>query len=214
MAQVSRQIGWSQESNLLYQILNQLNKLTSVLFGLKEAATPNYKVFTALLSQSGTSDVQVIDGGTLIVGYTYKIISIQGDDDFTNVGAPFNSDGVYFIATGTTPAQWGNASYIEYDNGAPVVTVLENTIGNIWFTYNAVGIYDVNSNNLFTSNKTAPFISGLDGAVGSGGGSPLGSSTSINTVTGNVLNFVTADSTGLYSDSLIDGYPIEIRVYN
>jgi hypothetical protein len=47
MAQISRQIGWSQESNLLYQILNQLNKLTSVLFGLK----PKYKVYTALLSQ-------------------------------------------------------------------------------------------------------------------------------------------------------------------
>jgi len=49
MAQISRQIGWSQESNLLYQILNQLNKLTSVLFGLK----PTYKVYTALLSQAG-----------------------------------------------------------------------------------------------------------------------------------------------------------------
>ena len=37
----------------MWQILKQLNKLTSVLFGLKEAATPNYKVYTALLTQAG-----------------------------------------------------------------------------------------------------------------------------------------------------------------
>jgi hypothetical protein len=47
---VSRQIGWSQESNLLYQILKQLNKLTSIMFDLK----PKYKVYTALLTQTGT----------------------------------------------------------------------------------------------------------------------------------------------------------------
>jgi len=54
MAIQNRQIGWSQESNLLWQILKQINKLTSVIFGLKEAATPKYKVYTALLSQTGT----------------------------------------------------------------------------------------------------------------------------------------------------------------
>lgn len=37
---------------------------------------------------------------------------------------------------------------------APVATVLENTIGNIWFTYNDVANYYVNSNGLFISNKT------------------------------------------------------------
>ena len=56
MAIPSRQIGWGTESNLLWQILKQLNKLTSVLFGLKEAATPNYKVYAALLTQSGASN--------------------------------------------------------------------------------------------------------------------------------------------------------------
>lgn len=47
---ISRQIGWSNESNLLYQILKQLTKLTSIIFGLK----PKYKVYTALLTQTGT----------------------------------------------------------------------------------------------------------------------------------------------------------------
>lgn len=46
---VSRQIGWSNESNLLYQILNQLSYLGSIIFNLK----PKYKVYSALLTQSG-----------------------------------------------------------------------------------------------------------------------------------------------------------------
>ena len=48
MAIQNRQIGWSQESNLLWQILKQINKLTSVIFGLKEAAILIVKVFGKL----------------------------------------------------------------------------------------------------------------------------------------------------------------------
>jgi hypothetical protein len=57
MASVSRQIGWSQESNLLYQILKQLTRLTSVIFKLN----PKYKVYTALLSQEGGAAPQAIE---------------------------------------------------------------------------------------------------------------------------------------------------------
>jgi hypothetical protein len=89
MASVSRQIGWSQESNLLYQILNQLTRLTSIIFGLK----PKYKVYTALLTQVGEL--------------------------------------------------------------APEAIVLENTIGNISFAYESVGVYAVNSSNLFIEDKTS-----------------------------------------------------------
>lgn len=49
---ISRQIGWGTESNLLYQILKQITRLTSIMFSLK----PNYKVFTALVSQDGGND--------------------------------------------------------------------------------------------------------------------------------------------------------------
>lgn len=56
MAIPSRQIGWGTESNLLWQILKQLTRLTSTLFSLKEAATPKYKVYTALVTQSGGDD--------------------------------------------------------------------------------------------------------------------------------------------------------------
>ena len=48
--------------------------------------------------------------GTLVVGTTYLIDDIQGttfsNDDFSNVG--FVSEGVPFVATGTTPNVWNN----------------------------------------------------------------------------------------------------------
>ena len=112
-----------------------------------------YKVFTALLKQSGGNDPQYQQSGLLTVGVTYYIDDNASYPDFTNVGAPNNNIGTYFIATGTTPNSWAEAS-LAYNTGAPVATVLENTIGNIWFIYNGVGAYAINSNSLFTSNKT------------------------------------------------------------
>jgi hypothetical protein len=46
MSIISKQIGWSQESNLLYEILKQLNKLTGLF-------KPKYKVYTATITQTG-----------------------------------------------------------------------------------------------------------------------------------------------------------------
>ncbi len=114
-----------------------------------------YKVFTALLRQSGGDNLDSKTDGLLTIGVTYLITNNEEDDgwDFTNVGAPSNDVGTYFIATGTTPANWYNG-YLEYNTGAPVVTVLENTIGNIWFTYSSEGFYSVNSDGLFILNKS------------------------------------------------------------
>jgi hypothetical protein len=162
MAIPSRQIGWGTESNLLWQILKQLTRLTSTLFSLKEAATPKYKVYTALLTQSGGDDPNGNNGGTsvgnypeLVIGRTYYIAdNFQLECDFTNVGAPNNNVGTYFVATGTTPASWGTYGFLQYNTGAPVVTVLENTIGNIWFSYYATGLYFIYSDSLFISDKT------------------------------------------------------------
>jgi hypothetical protein len=52
---ISKQIGWGTESNILYEILKELKRLKSTIFGLK----PKYKVYTALLSQSGTNNPTV-----------------------------------------------------------------------------------------------------------------------------------------------------------
>ncbi|MFY7938048.1 MAG: hypothetical protein ACOVOQ_11770 [Flavobacterium sp.] len=118
-----------------------------------------YKVFTALLTQNGGNEALTTLSGQLTVGVTYKLGTIQGNDDFTNVGAPANEFGISFVATGTTPANWESETELEYNTGAPVATVLENTIGNIWFTYYGIGSYRCESDNLFTIDKTTVFIS-------------------------------------------------------
>jgi hypothetical protein len=157
MGIISRQIGWSQESNLLWQILKQLNKLTSIMFGLK----PKYKVFTALLTQSGGEDYELAIDVPLVTGITYQIIdNDDGTADFTNVGAPNNTPETFFVATGTTPNSWGNnlLGQLRYNSGAPVAIVLENTIGNIWFTYTDIGYYQLSSESLFTRLKSTSIM--------------------------------------------------------
>jgi hypothetical protein len=128
------------------------------------AYTPKYKVYTALLTQSGNrGDVVGIDSGELEIGVTYYI-NQNSNGDFTNVGAPNNTNGTYFVATGTTPNDWGigivGGDKLTYVPDAPVATVLDNTIGNIWWIYNANRQFSVKSNNLFTDDKTILFIQG------------------------------------------------------
>jgi hypothetical protein len=72
---VSRQIGWSQESNLLYQILKQITKLTSIMFSLK----PVYKVYSALLKQEIDGTVSVIAEFSNTVGTVDTTGSTLGD---------------------------------------------------------------------------------------------------------------------------------------
>lgn len=51
--------------------------------------------------------------GTLVVGKRYRLRDWITGDDFTNVGAASNTDGVEFVATGTTPTTWTNSSVVE-----------------------------------------------------------------------------------------------------
>jgi hypothetical protein len=168
-----------------------------------------YKVYTALLTQSGGDSISQIINEPLVIGVTYKILEDAGPSgwDFTNVGAPNNNIGTYFVATGTTPNSWANAE-LESNTGAPVVTVLENTIGNIWFTYDGIGAYNLNSNGLFTAEKT--FI-----------GTPtIFPSLDINGVGYSIYYFGVNSLTVLSIDSEVSSNgvlvnaPIEIRVYN
>ena len=215
MASVSRQIGWSNESNLLYQILKQITRLTSVVFGLK----PKYKVFTALLTQTGPSDPQTLSSGSVTKGVTYRIDG-GSNGDFSNVGAPSNDDSTYFIAINNeTPNSYGTCALL-YDLGAPVATVLENTIGNIWFTYNAIGEYHINSLDLFTDNKkfinganfNTPTFNHLLNGDGTGFTSQRGYFfTSDNSTT---IRLITIEAE-TFSDNIISNPTcIEIRVYN
>ena len=179
------------------QLVDQINK-----------SVP-YKVYTALLTQSGGDDPLSIIDTNLQIGVTYTIDGIGFNTDFTNVGAPNNLDGTSFIATGTTPNNW-DGCYLLYNTGAPVATVLENTIGNIWFTYGAVGYYIASSSpeSLFPVGKTVCFL----GSVGDDASAP--SYGFLRLVGTDQCRILTQDSTSVDSNGVLNKTPIEIRVYN
>tara|TARA_R110000868_G_scaffold117471_1_gene311961 strand:- start:244 stop:924 length:681 start_codon:yes stop_codon:yes gene_type:complete len=171
--------------------------------------TPTYKVYTALLTQSGGDAPKGINGDEavpLTIGVTYEIVDNTGLD-VTNVGSPNNNIGTKFVATGTTPNSWGNIdgwAILGYNTGAPVVTVLENTIGNIWFTYDVTGLYYANSFGLFNLDMTCVF---------------MGTNTD-NLISGyrannNLVEITTYSvSSAVFDDNKLLNTPIEIRVYN
>lgn len=203
-------------SSVSFQVASETQWLAieSVVAGLTPTAP--YKVFTALLTQNGGDNPQFASSvtGTLIIGVTYLINDNLGGD-FTNVGAPNNNNGTYFVATGTTPNAWGGGgSTLIFNTGAPVATVLENTIGNIWFTYVNAGFYEIKSDGLFIIDKTwgiGDFVYDSPNGiyqpvfvnVSNAQGAELPNTILVRTVGG--------DFNG---DSLLNNTPIEIRVYN
>jgi hypothetical protein len=171
---------------------------------------PKYKVFTALLTQSGVDDFQSGVEFSLVIGRTYTFDNSLTGDNFSNVGGPNITeantyDGYSFVATGTTPISWIGGSTLTWNTGAPVATVLENTVGNIFFGYFALGLYTINSDNLFTNNKFALFM----------GNMVLEPDVNISCTYGNsstvYMNVVQASNS---VDGELSNTPIEIRVYN
>lgn len=203
--QVSRQIGWSNESNLLYQILKQLNKLTSVLFNLK----PKYKVFTATLTQSGGTNPSTTQGDEyLFKGVSYSIENLEPGDNLIPYGAPNNDVGTYFICNQDVPV-WGSPlSTVSWNSGTPIVNVLENTIGNdIHLEYNDVGRYSFYINNNLPELPLKVFVSvtpNNDNEV---------NIINISIANGRVV-FSVYDNTFSSQDDLLINVPIEIRLYN
>ncbi len=77
-----------------------------------------YNVSFTLFKNAGTADLLLnrqtvaATSGTLTVGIAYRLTDWITNDDFTNVGAASNADGIEFIATGTTPTTWTNSSIV------------------------------------------------------------------------------------------------------
>jgi hypothetical protein len=171
------------------------------------APVPAYKVYTALLTQSGgDNEIEVTFGMTLEIGVTYYILSNGGDFDLTIFGAPNSQVGTYFVCTteGTCP----DGVFFTYNTGAPVVTVLENTIGDIWLSYQTDGIYYVNSNGLFIENKTFFLLQNTSDNT------PNIVSVIMFKGNNNILTIRTLQSGSGYENNWLNNTPIEIRVYN
>ena len=94
----------------------------------------NYKVYSAVLNHTDELDGSNMGnfGEGFIIGEYYFIDTYETGDDFSNVAevidGNINESGCYFRATGKTPTDWTNGSYL-YSDGTFVVNELENTLG-------------------------------------------------------------------------------------
>jgi hypothetical protein len=113
------------------------------------------------------------------------------------------------------PNSWGDEGLLLTNRAIPVVVVLENTIGNVWFEYRGIGTYRINSNSLFTTDKTtcatAAFYNQIEDAFISLFPDIDADSTRV--------KFFTAKNTGEAAPELADAVVLqptlfEIRVYN
>lgn len=139
-------------------LTTRVKRLCCAVDKINESGAGSYKVYTALISQGESNNEVNVNSGDLTIGVTYWITTNSDNAaDWTNVGAPNNDVNTYFVATGTTPNSWGIDGNLKYNEAGPVATVLQNTIGNIWFTYIGTGVYSIGSDGLFTLNKTAVF---------------------------------------------------------
>jgi hypothetical protein len=168
---------------------------------------PPYKVYTALLTQSGDSNILdlPLDLPQIEVGKTYLIVSTGVGEDWTLYGAINNNPGTRFVATGVADVI---TSSLQLNTGAPVVKVLENTIGNIWFKINGYGDYNVNSSALFTASKLVVFFGPSNNDESTNSAITMEYSATTNSV----IPFRTFRDGSLVNDQLINT-PIEIRVY-
>ena len=182
------------------------NTLNAAVWELYSSPAPKYKVYTALLTQSGADNPGILSNSDLTIGVTYQIkTGSSGSFDFTNVGAPNNDIGTYFVATGTTPNDWASAS-LNYDTGAPTAIVLENTIGNIYFEYVDSGLYVCKSPSLFTVNKTT-----IDMDAYCQNGNPV---TSLIYKDLSTSRFTIGTYKDAYGNDYLSNNRLEIRVYN
>lgn len=183
-----------------------------------------YKVFTAVVSQAGdnTSPNNLLSG-PVQAGVTYKLSGVSVASDFSNVGGPGAGEAIddtYFIAINNeTPLNYGGGTLV-YDVATPVVTILENTIGNIYCAYYSGGSYALlGSSNLFTDGKTFINNAQLTGypvfnKFIETDGSFIDRGYFLSKVTQNEISLKAVKNNGALGDDLLTDMCIEIRVYN
>ena len=71
-----------------------------------------------------------LTSGLLVIGKVYQILKFVSGDDFTNVGAPANSSGSVFTATGTIPAIWTHVSRLAEIRLADLKTLAADTFAS------------------------------------------------------------------------------------
>jgi len=108
----------------------------------------------------------------------------------------------------TRPYKVYTALLTQSSTNAPTVEVLENTIGNIVWSYSTTGEYLATLTGAFVSGKTAIFIQ--DGAKTAGGNYYVTASI----VSANVVSVFSSYSDFTGANNAITNRSIEIRVYD
>ncbi len=125
-------IGWAQELAAVEEARLTLNTLGRVYYNMAIAeiyniigyidvealmqrqlltiGSPTGKYFGLSLLTAGAAEQT---SGTLTVGNRYRINDWITADNFLNVGAPSNADGIEFTAIGTTPTTWTASSKLQ-----------------------------------------------------------------------------------------------------
>ena len=126
---------WSSSVNSSFVLVGARSSTTiftgriyrSVVFNRALSASDVTELITLGVNpadQWGTQTGQT--SGTLVASKRYRITTYVSADSFTNVGAASNATGVEFVATGTTPTTWTNASTLNRIGG---LVDLDFTVG-------------------------------------------------------------------------------------
>lgn len=106
MARISKQIGWSQESNLLYEILRKLGELAGIASKVKP-----YKVYSALITDNG-DDTMTITELENTIGEIVWTAQATGEYRADLVGA-FPLDKTWATITNNTNSTSGYGAFVE-----------------------------------------------------------------------------------------------------
>ena len=124
-----------------------------------------------------------------------------------------NTDPLNPILNDPRPYKVYTALLTQSGTNAPVATVLENTLGDIVWSYNSIGIYHATSIGSFTENKTIlpnTYTASTDGSIVS--------TFDFFKLDENMVSIRTRDIVGNNQDNLINfndnDFLFEIRVYN
>lgn len=99
---------YAKEKTYLIRLYNKVLSAVEIASIYNNGRPDLYKLPYSDTAANQTS----LTSGTLTIGKRYRLKDFIAGDDFTNVGAASNADGVEFIATGITPTTWTNSSEV------------------------------------------------------------------------------------------------------
>lgn len=208
MTSESQLIIYNPDVNLTERKSALNNNIQEVVTVGELVGTTPYKVYTALLTQNGANSFITIDGSSAFsIGITYEIMANPNDEDLTTIGAPNNNVGTKFVCTvEVDPNTYTTDLELRFDEGTPVLTILENTLDfDIYWQMNNTGYYFAVSNGEFNQLKTHVIIGSVVSST---------ASTKAYRFTDNYVGVRTYSTGNTPGNSILSYTPIEIRVYN